>query len=91
MAVSMKQLFKAAITLVVAALVQKGIQRAGKDRRVQRKVADLQKAVRDQVPVARKKAGKMVSDLKDVAEKRVPQFREEAAKQIKKLAKVAGG
>ena len=57
MAASMKRLFKAAVTLAAAALVQKGIQRAGKDQRVRRKVADLQKTVRDQVPVARKKAG----------------------------------
>jgi F0F1-type ATP synthase membrane subunit b/b' len=91
MAASMKRLFKAAVTLAAAALVQKGIQRAGKDQRVRRKVADLQKTVRDQVPVARKKAGKMVDELKDAAGKRVPQFRQEAAKQIKKLAKVAGG
>jgi F0F1-type ATP synthase membrane subunit b/b' len=90
MAASMKGLFKAAIALVAAALVQKGIQRARKDPRVRQKAADLQKAVRDQVPVARKKAGRMVSDLKDAAEKRVPQIREEAAKQIKKLAKAAG-
>ena len=91
MAASMKRLFKAAVTLVAAALVQKGIQRAAKDQRVRRKVADLQKTVRDQVPVARKKAGRMVDELKDAAEKRVPRFRQEAAKQIKKLAKVAGG
>jgi F0F1-type ATP synthase membrane subunit b/b' len=91
MAAGMKRLFKAAITLVAAALVQKGIQRAGKDRRVRRKVADLQKTVRDQVPVARKKAGQIVSDLKDAADKRVPQLRQEAAKQIKKLAKAAEG
>jgi F0F1-type ATP synthase membrane subunit b/b' len=91
MAGSMKRLFKAAITLVAAALVQKGIQRAAKDRRVRRKVADLQKTVRDQVPVARKKAGQIVSDLKDAADKRVPQLRQEAARQIKKLAKAAEG
>jgi F0F1-type ATP synthase membrane subunit b/b' len=88
---SMKRLFKAAITLVAAALVQKGIQRAAKDPRFRRKAADLQKAVRDRVPVARKAAGKMVSDLKDTAEKRVPQIRQEAAKQIQKLAKAAKG
>ena len=91
MGASMKRLFKAAITLAAAALVQKGIQRAGKDRRVRQKVADLQKTVRDQVPVARKKAGKMVSELRDAAGKRVPQIRHEAAKQIKKLAKAAEG
>jgi F0F1-type ATP synthase membrane subunit b/b' len=91
MAAGMKRLFKAAITLVAAALVQKGIQRAAQDRRVRRKVADLQKTVRDQVPVARKKAGQIVSDLKDAADKRVPQLRQEAAKQIKKLAKAAEG
>jgi F0F1-type ATP synthase membrane subunit b/b' len=91
MAANMKRLFKAAITLVAAALVQKGIQRAANDRRVRRKLADLQKTVRDQVPVARKKAGQIVSDLKDAADKRVPQLRQEAARQIKKLAKAAEG
>ena len=91
MATSMKRLFHAAITLVAAALVQKGIQRAAKDRRIRRKAADLQKAVRDQVPVARKKAGQIVSGLKEAADKRVPQLRQEAAKQIKKLAKAAEG
>jgi F0F1-type ATP synthase membrane subunit b/b' len=91
MAASMKRLFQAAIALVATALVQKGIQRAGKDPRVRRKAADLRKSVRDQVPVARKKAGKMMSELKDAAEKRVPQIRQEAAKQIKKLAKAAEG
>jgi hypothetical protein len=91
MAASMKGLFKAAIALVAAALVQKGIQRAAQDRRIRRKAADLQKTVRDQVPVARKKAGEIMSGLKDVADKRVPQLRQEAAKQIKKLAKVTEG
>jgi hypothetical protein len=91
MGTSMKRLFKAAITLVAAALVQKGIQRAGNDRRIRRKAADLQKTVRDQVPVVRKKAGKVMSDLRDAAGKRVPQIRQEAAKQIKKLAKAAEG
>jgi hypothetical protein len=91
MAASIKGLFKAAIALVAAGLVQKGIQRAGKNPRVRRKAADLQKAVRDQFPVARKAAGKMASDLKDAAGKRIPKVRQEAAKQIKKLAKAAEG
>jgi F0F1-type ATP synthase membrane subunit b/b' len=91
MAGSMKRLFKAAITLAAAALVQKGIQRVGKDRRIRRKAADLQKTVRDQVPVARKKAAEIVSGIKEAADKRVPQLRHEAAKQIKKLAKVTEG
>jgi hypothetical protein len=91
MAASMKRLFKAAIALVAAGLVRKGIERAGKNPRVRRKAADLQKAVRDQVPVARKAAGKMATDLKDAAGKRIPRIRQEAAKQIKKLAKVAEG
>jgi hypothetical protein len=88
---SMRQLFRAAVALVAAGLVRKGIQRAGKDPRVRRKAADLQKAVRDQVPVARKAAGKMATELKDAAGKRIPQIRQQAAKQIKKLAKVAEG
>lgn len=91
MAAGMKRLFRAAIALVVARLVQQGIQKAGKDPRVRRKAADVQKAVRDQVPVARKAAGKMASELKDAAGKRIPELRQQAAKQIKKLAKVAEG
>ena len=91
MAASMRGLFRAAIALVAAVLVRKGIQRAGEDPRVRRKAADLQKSVRDQVPVARKKAGQIMSDLKEAADKRVPQLRQEAAKQIKKLAKAAEG
>ena len=91
MAGSMKRLFQAAIALVATALVQKGIQRARKDPRVRRKAADLQKTVRDQVPVARKKAAEIVSGIKEAADKRVPQLRHEAAKQIKKLAKVTEG
>ena len=91
MGAGMKRLFRAAIALVAARLVQKGIQRAGRNPQIRRKAADLQKTVRDQVPVARKAAGKMASDLKDAAEKRIPRIRQEAAKQIKKLAKAAEG
>jgi hypothetical protein len=91
MGANMKGLFKAAIALVAAGLVQKVIQRAGKNPRVRRKAADLQQAMRDKVPVARDAAGKLASDLKDAAGKRIPRIRQEAAKQIKKLAKVAEG
>jgi F0F1-type ATP synthase membrane subunit b/b' len=91
MAASMKRLFRAAIALVAVGLVRKGIEKAGKDARVRRKADDLRKSVRDQVPVARKKAGEMARDLRDAAGKRVPQVRQEAAKQIRKLAKLAEG
>jgi hypothetical protein len=91
MAAGMKRLFRAAIALVAAGLVRKGIERAGKDARVRRKADDLRKTVRDQVPVARKKAGEMARDLRDAAGKRMPQVRQEAAKQIRKLAKLTEG
>jgi hypothetical protein len=91
MAAGMKRLFRAAIALVAAGLVRKGIERAGKDARVRQKADDLRKSVRDQVPVARKKAGEMARDLRDAAGKRMPQVRQEAAKQIRKLAKLTEG
>ena len=45
MAGKTKRLAKAAVTLAATALVEKAIEKAVKDRRVRRKVAELGKAV----------------------------------------------
>src|SRR6266446_1581100 len=89
MAGKTKRLAKAAVTLAATALVEKAIEKAVKDRRVRRKVAELGKAAGKQARTTGKAAGRKVGHLARTARKRAPGTRRAAARTIKKLVKAA--
>lgn len=81
---------KAAVALVAAALVEKGVEAAAKalkNRRARRKVTALTKNAGKRAKGAAKSAGAKAAKLGSAARKKVPTIRKKTARRLVKIAK----